>query len=279
MIGINPLHSRQRSTVHDGHVVLPQTPDDSVVLQAGNDAWSIPIRQTMEVTMYKTRMIIAAGAVLLAACAGPTALPPTPTPAPEELLDRATQAMLTMNSAKFLVVRQGTPAVLDPATGITMTEATGQYQAPDRVSASIKVNLLGNVVEIQMLWLPEGNFVTNPLTQAFEQAPAETGLDGADLFTPEGMPGMLEEALQDVVLVGEEAIEGRQTYHLQGEADGASLASVTAGGLASGTDYPVDVWLDMVESHVVRIQISEPDGNGWLIDFYDIDEPVEIQAP
>ncbi|MFQ5943890.1 MAG: LppX_LprAFG lipoprotein [Anaerolineales bacterium] len=229
--------------------------------------------------MDKLRMIIASGAVLLAACAGPTAPPPTPTPTPGELLDRAAQAMLTMNSAKFQVIRQGTPAVLDPSTGITMTEATGQYQAPDRVSASIKVNLMGNVVEIQMLWLPEGNYVSNPLTQAFEPAPAETGFDGAELFSPEGMPGMLQDALQNVVLVAEEAIEGRQAYHLQGEADGESLASVTAGGLASEIMYPVDIWLDVLESHVVRIQITEPDDNGWLVDFFDIDVPVEIQAP
>ncbi len=229
--------------------------------------------------MYKLRVIIASGVVLLVACAAPSAPPPTPTPTPDELLDRAAQAILAMNSAKFQVIRQGTPAVLDPATGITMTEATGQYQAPDRVSASIKVNLFGNVVEIQMLWLPEGNFVTNPLTQAFEPAPAETGFDGADLFTPEGMPSVLQDGLQNVVLVGEEAIEGRQTYHLQGEADGESLASVTAGGLASGTVYPVDIWLDVLESYVVRLEITEPDGNGWLIDFFDINEPVEIQAP
>ena len=229
--------------------------------------------------MRRTWLIIAWGAVWLAACAEPAAPAPTPTPTPDELLARAAQAMLAMTSTKFLLVREGAPAVLDPATGITFTEATGQYEAPDRASASVKVTLFGSAVEIKMLWLPEGNYVTNPLTQIFEEAPSEARFDGAALFAPDGIPSLLKEGLQNLVLVGTQTVEGRETYQLQGEADGASLALLTAGGLASGTSYPVEVWVERVESNVVRIHISEPDGNGWLIDLFDINEPVEIQAP
>lgn len=229
--------------------------------------------------MSKYRISAVWGALLLTACTGQSAPTPTPTPTPAEMLDRSAQAMRSLSSAKFQLVREGAPAVLDPNTGFTLTEASGQYQAPDRVSATIKVSLLGNPLEIRMLWLPEGSYITNPLTQTFEQAPDDTGFDGAGIFAEEGMPGLLEQSMQELVLVGEEAVEGRQTIHLQAQADGEDLSSVTAGALATEAAYPVDIWLDKAEFFLVRIQINEPDGNRWLIDFYDFNIPNEIQAP
>jgi len=41
----------------------------------------------------------------------------------------------------------------------------------------------------------------------------------------------------------------------------------------------VDVWMKTADWYVVRLHITEPDGNGWLIDLFDINEPVEIKAP
>jgi len=215
----------------------------------------------------------------VAACGGPASQIPTPTPSPDEWLDRAAQAISGINSAQFVLLREGQPAVLDPSTNTTFTEATGKYQAPDRVSATLKINLLGNVVSVQTLWLPEGNFISNPLTGRFEQPPAGATFNGAAMFAENGLPGMLGDGIQNATFIGTETVEGVETYHLQGEADGAQLASLTAGVLTAGTSYPVDVWMDTNDWYVVRLHITEPDGNGWLIDLFAINEPVEINAP
>jgi hypothetical protein len=217
--------------------------------------------------------------LLLATCGGPPVPTLTPTPSPDEWLDRAAQAVLAMTSAKFTLVREGAPAVLDPQTNTTFTEASGQYQAPDRVSATLKVSVLGNVVSIEMLWLPEGNYVSNPFTGAFGEAPAEAQFNGAALFKADGIPAVLSDGLQNTTLVGAETIEDVETLHLSGEADGAKLAPLTAGALAAGTLYPVDVWIETATANLVRLHITEPDGNGWLIDVFDIGQPVDIKTP
>ena len=214
-----------------------------------------------------------------AACGGPASPTPTPTPTPGEWLDRAAQAVTGMTSAQFILTREGQPAVLDDSTNTTFTEATGMYQSPDRVSATLKVSLLGSVVSVQMLWLPEGNYLSNPLTGSFEQAPSSATFNGVAMFTASGIPGMLKDGIQNATLVGTETIEGVETFHLKGEADGAQLAALTAGALTAGTSYPVDVWMKTADWYVVRLHITELDGNGWLIDLFDINEPVEIKAP
>ncbi len=228
--------------------------------------------------MKKLCLTLTVFALALAACAAPTPAP-TPTPTPDEWLDRAAQAVSALKSAQFSLVREGPPVVLDPQTGVAFTEATGQYQAPDRVSASTKVSLGGTVLQIKWLWLPEGNFVTNPLTQAWTPTPAGAAFNGAALFGPEGFAGALKDGLQNTKLVGVEKIEEAEALRISGEADGAKLAALTAGALDAGTAYPVDVWLQPATADVIRLHIAEPDGNGWLIDLFDLNAPVEIKAP
>ncbi len=214
-------------------------------------------------------------ALSLAACSGG----PPPTPTPAEMLVKAGDAVLALKSAQFALTREGPAAVLDAKTNLKFTEATGQYQAPDRVSAKVKVDLLGNVVEIEARWLPEGNFVSNPLTKQFQAMPADVAFNGAALFQAEGIPAVFKGGIQNPKLVGEEKIEDVDTYHFSGEADGKVLASLTAGALTEGTLYPVDVWIDKATSNLVRVHITEPENNGWLIDMFSVNEPVEIKAP
>jgi len=229
----------------------------------------------------RATLSLAIVALGLSACAAPPAATPTPipTPTPQERLERGAQAMLDMQSAKFKLIREGEPASLDPTLGLTFSEASGAYQAPDRVEATIKVGLLGNVIEIQMLWLPEGDFMTNPLTQTFLPTPPELSFDVAALFSPEGFPQILRDGIQQAAFVGSESLEGSEVDHLQGEADGATLAPLTAGALSPGILYPVDVWIETASGNVLRVHITEPNDNGWLIDLFEIDVPVEISTP
>ncbi|MBN2083669.1 MAG: LppX_LprAFG lipoprotein [Anaerolineales bacterium] len=204
---------------------------------------------------------------------------PTPTPSPAQILFKAGAAMLDMESARFTLLRDGAPIVLDAATGMSFTQAAGEYQAPDRVHATVKVGLMGTVLEIQIYWLPEGVFILNPLTQQFETASMDLGIDGAAIFKADGMPAVLATGIENPERVGFEDIEGVATIHISGESDGATLAPLTAGALKGGTLYPVDVWVDRSTFVPVRVHVTEPDGSGWLIDLYDIDTEIEVDLP
>jgi hypothetical protein len=184
-----------------------------------------------------------------------------------------------MKSAKFTITREGAPAVLDVTSNMTFTEVTGEYQAPDRVSTQVKVTLFSNVFEIRLLWLPEGNYMSNPLTGRMDHLPDNLAFNGAALFKPAGIPAVLKGGIRNPKLVGMETIGGVAVYHFSGTADGAVLSPLTAGALTAGTLYPVNIWVEKGTFNLVRFHIAEPDGNGWLIDVYDINVPVEILAP
>lgn len=204
---------------------------------------------------------------------------PTPTPTPAEILSKSGDAVLAMKSARFTLVREGAPVTFNAATGMGFSEAAGEYQAPDRVSAKAKVTLFGNVLEIEIFWLPEGTYILNPLTKRLEAAPADLGIDGAGLFDADGIPAALKTGIQNPRRIGYETVEDVDTIHISGESDGAVLAPLMAGALTAGTLYPVDAWVEVSTYNLVRFHIAEPDGNGWMIDIFDIDEPIEIQKP
>ena len=187
--------------------------------------------------------------------------------------------MLAMKFAKFAITREGAPAVLDATTNMTFTEVTGEYQAPDRVSAQVNVTVLGNVFTLKLLWLPEGNYMSNPITGQMGTMPANAGLNGAALFQPGGIPAVLKGEIRDSEFVGMESVENAAVYHFSGTADGAVLSPLMAGALTAGTLYPLDIWAEKGSFNLVRFHIAEPDGNGWLIEVYDINVPVDILAP
>jgi hypothetical protein len=203
----------------------------------------------------------------------------TPTPNPAQILAKSGDAILAMKSARFSILREGEPAVFDSATGMSFSEASGEYQAPDRVRAEVKVTIFGNTMSIEIYWLPDGNYMSNPLTQQFMAPPEDLGFDGAALFAADGIPTVLKTGIQNPKRAGDETIEDFQTIHISGEADGAVLAPLTAGALVSGALYPVDIWVEKSTYNLVRFHISEPDGNGWLIDLYDINADIVIEKP
>jgi lipoprotein LprG len=204
---------------------------------------------------------------------------PTPTPSPAEILSSSGDAMLEMKSARFILLREGEPVSFGGQVGMTFSEASGEYQAPDRVRAEVKVSFFGNVLQIEIYWLPEGTFFTNPLSQQLEEASGGLGFDGAALFQADGMPAVLKGGIQNPERAGAETIEGVGTIHITGEADGADLSSLTAGTLESGTMYPVDVWVESSTFVPVRVHVAEPEGDGWMIDLYDFDAEIVIQLP
>ena len=145
--------------------------------------------------------------------------------------------------------------------------------------AKVKVSLFGNVLEIEIYWLPEGVFISNPLTRQFDSAPAGLGFNGAALFQADGMPAVLATGIQNPSRIGNETVEGVETIHISGKSDGAVLAPLTAGALKAGTLYPIDVWVDRSTFIPVRVHVTEPDGSGWLIDLYDIDAAITVALP
>jgi len=228
----------------------------------------------------KTRLAVTLSLLtaLLAACG---TLLPTPTPTPKELLDQAADATLGVSSLVFTLQREGEPVVFDATTGLKFSEASGEYQAPDRVHARIKAQFSGTLLELEMFWLPEGVITSNPLTGSYSRLSASPAFNAAAALGKDGFPGVLK-TLDDVTRVGPEKIEDVETDHLRGEMDQSKLVDPTgtlralmqAPGL-----YTVDIWMDATTAYIVRLSLTEPGGSKWLMDLSDFNQPVEIKAP
>jgi LppX/LprAFG-like lipoprotein len=198
----------------------------------------------------------------------------------QSYLNRTADAVLALKSTRFSIKREGTPAVLDAKNGITFTAADCLYSAPDRVSCNVKVALKnGNILQLTRVWVPEGTFQSNPLTRQFGKAPADANFNGVVLFAKTGVPEILRTSVQKLQVVERETVQNRQTLHLRGEVSGEKLNPLVGSTLKPEVMYPVDCWIDEQSANTARIHVAEPEGNGWLIELFGTNEPVDIPTP
>jgi len=198
----------------------------------------------------------------------------------QSYLNRTADAVLALKSTRFSIKREGTPAVLDEKNGITFTLAECSYATPDRVSCNVKISLKnGNILQLTRVWVPEGVFQTNPLTRQFGKAPADASFNGAALFAKTGIANILRTATRNPQLVGKEKLRGTDTLHLKGEVSGEKLNPLVGSTLKPDFMHPVDMWMEEKSSRPVQVHVSEPEGNGWLIELFAMDEPVDIPTP
>ena len=198
----------------------------------------------------------------------------------QSYLNRTADAVLALKSTRFSIKREGTPAVLDAKNGITFTAADCIYAAPDRVSCNVKVALKnGTILQLTRVWVPEGTFQSNPLTRQFGKAPADANFNGVVLFAKTGVPEILRTAVQKPQVVERETLQNRPTLHLRGEVSGEKLNPLVGSTLKADVMYPVDLWIDEKSANAARIHVTEPEGNGWLIELFGTNEPVDIPTP
>jgi len=217
---------------------------------------------------------------LLASAAGGYAQQSRSGGAVQQSLNTAADAIIKLKSAQFSLKREGTPAFLDEKNGITFTLAECLYAAPDRVSCNVKIALKnGNILQITRVWVPEGVFQSNPLTRQFGKAPADATFNGAALFAKTGIADILRTSVKNPAQVGKEKIQGKDTIHYKGEVSGEKLNPLVGATLKPDYMHPVDLWMEESTSRPVQVHVSEPQGNGWLIELSAMDEPVDIPTP
>jgi len=197
----------------------------------------------------------------------------------QDYLNRTADAILALKSARFTLKREGAPVFLDEKKKITFAAAACAYSAPDRVSCNVKVQLKnGTIVKVKRVWVPEGAFQTNPMTQELGRSPADS-FNPVALFAATGIPEVLRTGFQNGQVVGREKIQNRDTIHLKGEVSGEKLNPLTGSTLKPERAYQVDLWIDEKSATPARIHVTESEGNGWLVELFGANEPVHIPPP
>jgi hypothetical protein len=197
----------------------------------------------------------------------------------QDYLNQTANAILALKTARFTLKREGAPVFLSEKKKITFTTATCAYSAPNRVLCNVKVSLKdGTIVKVKHVWVPEGAFQTNPVTQELAKSPADA-FNPVHLFAANGIPEVLRTGFQNGQVVGREKIQNRDAIHLRGEVSGEKLNPLAGSTLKPERAYPVDLWIDETSANPMRIHVSESEGNGWLIELFGANEPVQIPSP
>jgi len=232
--------------------------------------------------MKETQTILLLLSVLVSSVGVRGSQQPNPgggTAAIQDYLNQTANAILALKSARFTLKREGAPVLLNEKKRITFIAAACAYSAPDRVSCNVKVSLKnGTIVKVKHVWVPEGAFQTNPMTQEMGKSPADS-FNPVLLFAATGIPEVLRTGFQNGQVVGREKIQNLDAIHLRGEVRGDKLNPFAGSTLKPELAYPVDLWIDQQSANPARIHITESGGNGWLIEISGANEPVHIPPP
>jgi hypothetical protein len=226
---------------------------------------------------YQVLTILLMLAFILAACGGGSSAM-----SPEELIAASATHMNELAGFEFGLKYDGEPVVMD-ADGLTkFTSATGQFNAPDQVSATVKASAASMVVEIKMIGTNGQQWITNPLTGSWVEVTGQFALEPAKILNGEtGLFASIAEGLAEIILVGEEELEeapGLMLNHLEGTMTGEPIHDLSGGMIDPGT-LDIGLWIDAETLDVHRVQVEDATGGTWQLDMWNFGSTFDIQPP
>lgn len=218
--------------------------------------------------------------LFLVACgnAAPADLPPG------EIVARTAARMEGLPGFRFVIDRSGAPAFVDPDQAISFGGAVGDYVAPDRARATVRVILPGLVTELNVISIGAVQWETNVATGQWDELPPNWGFNPAVLFDQEvGLPTILANDLTEVALVGTETIEGTELYRLTGVVAGERPFRLS-NGLIGPEPLAAQLWVAPETFELHRLVVTEAAAGSdepsvWQIDFSEFEQLVTIEPP
>lgn len=221
--------------------------------------------------------LLAAVAVLLSAC-GDSGEASGPLPTVDALLESTAAAMQAASAVGYEMSPTGGAVFFDEGLGLEFNSATGSYSAPDSAISNLNLKVAGAVFEVESIAIGDTVWVTEPLTESWNELRAGTGFNPAILFDPElGVGPLLTEDMSNPKIVGVES----GNYRVTGSVSGSRVEAITF-GLAGGQTIDLDLLIDVDTSLIAAAEFTTSGSEGttdWRIDFRDYDEPVTIEPP
>lgn len=214
---------------------------------------------------------------------------------PKETLVQAVKALRSVQSFRLLIEQLGTEyrfavSLDEGASSLSafMRRAEAQYLMPNQLSAKVTLRIdplpaIG--VEIfaqgvnQWFRLLSGNWINYPVAEGFN--PEQLIREGS------GFSIALEQ-LRDITFVGVETlIDGTETYHIRGFANGNVVNELMFNLVTVAQDNViVDVFVNTQNGLPAKVNVKLPntatEGQGdteWNIELYDYDAPFSLPYP
>jgi lipoprotein LprG len=223
---------------------------------------------------------------VLTACGRPQAdiPPPTPTPTPREIAAQAGAATQASQSVHFVMTLSGKPVSADTSGFTILNSLEGDLQRPDSALAVLSITIGGAVTEIRTVAIGDKQFATNPLTRQWQCLAPGAAFNPAVLFASEqGIEFLLQNAYEDVSLVGTVELVGRPHHHLRGTIPGAQLQPISLNLLGAGP-VATELFADQETLRISRLVLVDTSTDPtmpstWTIDFSDYDKAVDVREP
>lgn len=190
-------------------------------------------------------------ALLVAACGGGDSVDTTAVDV-DALLVSAAQRMETQPSFHFdLNLDRGAIQILQ---GITVTHAEGDVAAPDRVHFQVEARAGPLKANLEMIVLPDGSWMTNPITGRWERA----DIDIKQFFDPaDGVTATMRaisSGAANAEVAGTDTIDGVQTYRVEAVVDSGLLTLF--GQPREGAELTLKAWIGVDDPLVYRIDVE-----------------------
>jgi hypothetical protein len=206
----------------------------------------------------------------LAGCAGSN----EPELAPDEVIDRAVEATAEQGSFRFRLEVENPPR---SASGLNLTFAEGEVQAPDRLHADVAGTFAGIPLESELVAIGRDEWLENPFGGGFRKI--DIGVSPLDFFDPDtGVLAVLRNA-RDV-----ELREEGDDYLVTGDVSADSVEAFLGVDADSRLlDVEVSVGKDDFLLHRVEVigpaNDDEPEDVRRVLELSDYGADVDIAPP
>jgi lipoprotein LprG len=221
--------------------------------------------------------------LLVAGCRTPE-LPQLP---PKQIIENASARMSAMPGFHFVIDRSGAPAYIDSAETLSFRRAEGDYRAPERARATVRIIMPGLVTDVNVISVAAVQWETNPLTGQWQELPPDWGFNPTVLFDPEiGLQAVLTADLEVQGEVSSEKLDDgpdELLYVIRGQVTGERLFEMS-NGLIGPDPVDVTIWVASETFELYRILATEPvpdsdEPSMWQVDFSNFDQALEIEPP
>jgi hypothetical protein len=172
----------------------------------------------------------------------------------------------------------GTPI----GSGVEMTKVDGDIVKPDKLQATLTGTISGMSVTIKMISVGTVTYMTNPLSNSWEQLPTEFAI--LSVFNPSTGVTAIMRGITGLTKLSDAQSAGVNCYHLSGNIDSANLSPIT-GSSVPGTAIGVELWIGkddlLVRSIKLTGQITATEAPGIIrtLNLSNFNETLNIALP
>ncbi len=202
-----------------------------------------------------------------------------------EILANSAEKMRSLAGFHFEIDRDGALAYLDGSRTLAFGSGGGDYVAPDRARAQVRIIAPGFVTTVSVISVGEIQWETNVVTGVWTELPPDWGFNPTVLFDPDvGIQSILTNDLSNIVQQEPVEIEGEPAYLISADVRGANLHQLS-GFLIGPDDATIQLWIKPETFEMLRVQIVDPpDGDQtedaiWIIDFSEFGNTLAIEPP